>query len=114
MRGSTDQVHVLRLEDVEESTRVSVQRKDSHNGVVDLSQFRVNDASCTKLCDREQILASIEAAFGDHRPFNGWCASCSARNAKPRAAPVRVCARCALGAIRLDQELPRASLESEC
>lgn len=67
-RGSVEDVHVLRLED--EESVCGQTEKDERGEAVDLSRFQVSNAACSKRWDREQILASIEAAFGDHRPFN--------------------------------------------
>lgn len=67
-RGSVEDVHVLRLED--EESVCGQTEKDERGEAVDLSRFQVSNAACSKRWDREQILASIEAAFGDHGPFN--------------------------------------------
>lgn len=64
-RGSVEDVHVLRLED--EESVCGQTEKDERGEAVDLSRFQVSNAACSKRWDREQILASIEAAFGDWR-----------------------------------------------
>ena len=56
---------MLRLED--EESVCGQTEKDERGEAVDLSRFQVSNAACSKRWDREQILASIEAAFGDVR-----------------------------------------------